>query len=73
MMSMLPGGPLDTSQSGQNLAETRKNMDGTFAKPTAMAPEHVLRMMDANGGKLPPLNEILGMMGGGAGPPGMAG
>lgn len=42
MMSMMPGGPLDTSQSGQNLADTRKNMDGTFAKPTGMAPAHVL-------------------------------
>ena len=71
MMSMLPGGPLDTSQSGQNLAETRKNMDGTFAAPTGMAPPHVLKMIDENGGKLPPLNQILGMMGPGL--PGMAG
>ena len=71
MMSMLPGGPLDTSQSGQNLAETRKNMEGTFAKPPGLAPPHVVKMIDENGGKLPPLNQILGMMGNRL--PGMAG
>ena len=46
-------------------------MDGTFAAPPGMAPPHVLKMIDENGGKLPPLNQILGMMGDRL--PGMAG
>ena len=42
---MMPGGPLDTSQSGKNLAETRKNIDATFIEPTGMAPAQVLQMI----------------------------
>jgi len=38
MMAMMPGGALDTSQSGKNLADTRMNMESNFAKPTGMAP-----------------------------------
>lgn len=54
MFSMMPGGPLDNTSSGRNLANTRKNIDGQFQKPSAANPTpEMMKYLNSLDGKLP--------------------